>query len=69
VPTKLITSTATQMDSCLLDIHSTIPAAPHPQQTPLHRPVRIPIKGTEVTCYGAIENRVYFSTEKASGPS
>lgn len=43
VPTKLITSTATQMDSCLLDIHPTIPAPPHPQQTPLHRPVRITI--------------------------
>ena len=49
VPTKLITSTATQMDSCLLDIHPTIPAVPYPQQTPLHRPVRITIKGTQVT--------------------
>ena len=60
VPTKLITSTATQMDSCLLDIYPTIPAVPHPQQTPFHRPVRITIwiKGTEVTCYGALENRV-----------
>ena len=58
VPTKLITSTATHMASCLLDIHPTIPAVPHPQQTPLHRPVKITIKGAEVTCYGGIENRV-----------
>lgn len=58
VPTKLITSTATHMASCLLDIHPTIPAVPHPQQTPLHRPVKITIKGAEVTCYGGIENTV-----------
>ena len=58
VPTKLITSTATHMASCLLDIHPTIPAVPHPQQTPLHRPVKITIKGAEVTCYGGIENRI-----------
>ncbi|KAK2548188.1 hypothetical protein P5673_031651, partial [Acropora cervicornis] len=58
VSTKLITSTATHMASCLWDIHPTIPAAPHPQQTPVHRAVRITIKGAEVTCYSAIENRV-----------
>ena len=58
VPTKLITSTANHMASCLLDIHPTIPAVPHPQQTPLHRPVKITIKGAEVTCYGGIENTV-----------
>ena len=46
VPTKLITSTATHMASCLLDIHPTIPA------------VKITIKGAEVTCYGGIENTV-----------
>ncbi|XP_044168348.1 uncharacterized protein LOC122952545 [Acropora millepora] len=46
------------MVSCLLDIHPTIPAVPHPQQTPLHRPVKITIKGAEVTCYGGIENTV-----------
>ena len=57
VPTTLITSTATHMASCLLDIHPTIPCVPHPQQTPLRRPV-ITIKGAEVTCYGGIENRV-----------
>ena len=39
-------------------MHPTIPAVPHPQQTPLHRPVKITIKGAEVTCYGGIENRV-----------
>lgn len=44
VPTKLITSTAVHMASCLLDIHPTIPAVPHPQQT-VHRPVKITIKG------------------------
>ena len=54
VPTKLITSTATHMASCLLVIHQKIPAVPHPQQTPLHRPVKITIKGAEVTCYGGI---------------
>ena len=58
VPTKLITSTATHMASRLLDIHPTIPAVPHPQQTPLQRPVKITIKGAEVTCYGGIENIV-----------
>ena len=58
VPTKLITSTAVHMASCLLDIHPTIPAVPHPQQTPVHRPVKITIKGQEVTCYGGIENNV-----------
>ena len=58
VPTKLITSTATHMASCLLDIHPTIPAVPHAQQTPLHRSVKITIKGAEVTCYGGIENTV-----------
>ena len=68
VPTKLITSTATHMASCSLDIHPTIPAVPHPQQlTPLHRPVKITIKGAEVTCYGGIENTVN-PTENASGP-
>ena len=58
VLTKLMRSTAIHMVFCLLDIHPTIPELPHPQQTPLHRPVRITIKGTEVTCYGGIENRV-----------
>jgi len=58
VPTKLMTSTAIHMASCLLDIHPTIPAVPRPQQTPLHRPVRITIKGKEVTCYGGIENSI-----------
>ena len=58
VPTKLITSTATHMASCLMDIHPTIPAVPHPQQTPFHKPVRMTIKGTGVTCYGGIENRL-----------
>ena len=58
VPTKLITSTAVHMASCLLDIHPTIPAVPHPQQTPVHRPVKITIKGQQGTCYGGIENSV-----------
>lgn len=52
VPIKLITSTAVHMASCLLDIHPTIPAVPCPQQTPVHRPVKITIKGQEVLCYG-----------------
>ena len=55
VPTKLITSTAVHMASCLLDIHPTIRAVPHPPQTPVHRPVKITIKGQQVTCYGGIE--------------
>ena len=58
VPTKLITSTPTHMASCLLDIHPTIPAVQHPQQTLLHRPVKVTIKGAEVTCYGGIQNTV-----------
>lgn len=58
VPTKLITSTAVHMASCLLDIHLTISAVPRPQQIPIHRPVKITIKGREVTCYGGIENSV-----------
>ena len=58
VPTKLITSTAVHMASCLLDIHPTIPAVPRPQQTPVHRPVKITLKGQEVFCYGGIENNV-----------
>ena len=67
VPTKLITSTATHMAPCLLDIHPTIPAVPHPQQTPLHRPVKITIKGAEVTMLWWNRKHSY-PTENASGP-
>lgn len=55
VPTKLITSTAIHMASCLLDIHPTITAIARPRNTPIHRPVKIKIKGEEVVCYGGIE--------------
>ena len=58
VPTQLITSSAVHMASCLVDIHPTIMAVARPLHTPIHRVVRITIKGEEIDCYGGIDAQV-----------
>lgn len=52
VPTQPITSSAVHMASCLVDIHPTIMAVARPLHTPIHRVVRITIRGEEIDCYG-----------------
>lgn len=56
---KLITSTAVH-NGFLLVGHPTnnLCSTNYPQQTPVQRPVKIAIKGQEVTCYGGTENSV-----------
>lgn len=58
VPTQLITSSAVHMASCLVDIHPTIMAVARPLHTPIHRVVRITIRGEEIDCYGGIDIQV-----------
>ena len=58
VPTQLITSSAVHMASCLVDIHPTIMAVARPLLTPIHRDVRITIRGEEIDCYGGIDIQV-----------
>ena len=58
VPTQLITSSAVHMASCLVDIQPTIMAVACPLHTPIHRVVRISIRGEEIDCYGGIDIQV-----------
>ena len=58
VSTQPITSSAVHMASCLVDIHQTIMAVARLLHTPIHRVVRITIKGEEIDCYGGIEIQV-----------
>ena len=57
VPTKLITSCAIHMASCLVDIQQ-IPAVLHPPGMSIHRPAEVKVKGEIVICYSAIDEQV-----------
>ena len=57
VPTKLITSCAIHMASCLVDIQQ-IPAVLRPPGVSIHRPVEVKVKGECVICYHGIDEQV-----------
>ena len=57
VPAQLVTSRAIHMASCLVDIQQ-IPAVLQPPNVSIHRPVRVNVKGKELTCYGGIDEQV-----------
>ena len=57
VPAQLVTSHAIHMASCLVDIQQ-IPAVLQPPNVSIHRPVRVNVKGKELTCYGGIDEQV-----------
>ena len=57
VPAQLVTSRAIHMATCLVDIQQ-IPAVLQPPNVSIHRPVRVNVKGTELTCYGGIDEEV-----------
>ena len=45
------------MATCLVDIQQ-IPAVLQPPNVSIHRPVRVNVKGTELICYGGIDEQV-----------
>ena len=57
VPAQLVTSRAIHMATCLVDIQQ-IPAVLQPPNVSIHRPVRVNVKGTELTCYSGIDEQV-----------
>ena len=42
----------------LVDIFQLIPAVLQPPNVSIHRPVRVNVKGTELTCYSGIDEQV-----------
>ena len=54
VPTKLATSKASHMASCVIDIQLTVPAVPPDMTRPLHRPATILKGGNLLACPGGI---------------
>ena len=57
VPAQLVTSRSIHMATCLVDIQQ-IPAVLQPPNVSIHRPVRVNVKGTELTGYGGIDEQV-----------
>ena len=50
----------------LVDIQQ-IPAALQPPNVSIHRPVRVIVKGTELSCYSGIDEQVITEKEKHGG--
>lgn len=57
VPTKLITSCAIHMASCLVDIQQ-IPAVLHSPGVSKHRPVEVEVTGEIAICFDVIDKQV-----------